>query len=561
MTRRRGILSVVVAMLAIVLTACTGLPTSGPVYYGLSTEDAPDADDVSFLLPDRPQPGASPEQIVEGFIRAGSGPGLTSNWDRAREFLTPEFRDVWKPQASVLVDVFEDRVYSEPDDGVVQLDVTAVASVDDNGSYERAELGGRTLPFALEQNADEEWRISQAPDGVVLDQDEFPRVFNRYSVMYFDPSWEYLVPDARWFPPTNAAASVAAALVNGPPSSWLAESVADAFPESVTVVQSVPVSGGVAEVDLNENALSADPDTLDRMYTQLQASLATAGVTEVELTVESTPIDAEPVPVRSTRVPGAPLALTEAGFGFLIGDQLDEIVGLSDVVVDFQPVAVQVSPDRDAAAARLDTGAVLRLRDNQTFATLDERESLVDPTIDPHGYIWSVPRDAPAAVRAYPDEGEFIEVADAWSGATAISAMAVSRDGTRVAAVVIAGGRTALWVAGIVRDPDLVPVRLGDPVQLATVVSSGRGLAWLDDLSVGVLSGDAEGSVVLEQVVGGISSSSAASPGMVAIAGGTTLSSVRLLADDGTLSVKRGTSWQPTATGVLVLATQQGTPE
>ncbi len=38
------------------------------------------------------------------------------------------------------------------------------------------------------------------------------------------------------------------------------------------------------------------------------------------------------------------------------------------------------------------------------------------------------------------------------------------------------------------------------------------------------------------------------------------MSTVRLRAEDGTLYIKRGTSWQPTATGVLVLATQQGSP-
>ncbi len=48
---------------------------------------------------------------------------------------------------------------------------------------------------------------------------------------------------------------------------------------------------------------------------------------------------------------------------------------------------------------------------------------------------------------------------------------------------------------------------------------------------------------------------------MASIAGGTGISSLRLRADDGTLYVKRGTAWQPTATGILVLATQQGAPQ
>ena len=51
----------------------------------------------------------------------------------------------------------------------------------------------------------------------MLDRDVFPSVFHDYSVMYFDPTWEYLVPDVRWFPTANAASRVADALVNEPP--------------------------------------------------------------------------------------------------------------------------------------------------------------------------------------------------------------------------------------------------------------------------------------------------------------------------------------------------------
>ncbi len=79
-------------------------------------------------------------------------------------------------------------------------------------------------------------------------------------------------------------------------------------------------------------------------------------------------------------------------------------------------------------------------------------------------------RPSASSLRA---EGSPIQVADAWSGATQISAMSVSRDGARIAAVVTAGGRTAVWVAGIVRGADQLPVRLGLPVQLGTVAQSG----------------------------------------------------------------------------------------
>lgn len=561
MTRRRGILAAVVAAAALVLSACTGLPTSGPVNYGLEPDGAEDSQEF-FSLPDRPQPGATPEQIVEGFIRAGSGPGVAGNWARAKEFLAPGLQEVWDPTARVTVDVFADRAYAEPVEGVVELALDAVATVDDRGVYERVEVPEQPISFRLAQRDDGEWRITEAPDGIVLDRDQFPSVFHRYEVMYFDPSWTFLVPDVRWFPTTNAAASVVDALVNQAPADWLADSIANAFPENVRAVESVPVSSGVAEVDLSEEALAADALTLDRMLTQLEESLATAGVADVDLTVDSAPIAAEPVAVRSTRVSAPPLVLVEAGFGFLVGEDVERVPGISDAVDDVAPVSVQLGPDRDLAAGRLSTGEVVRLGADGSEAVLDTRPALVDPTIDPFGIVWSVPQDQPAALRAFlPGSPEPIEVADAWSGATQIVTMAISRDGTRMAAVVTSGGRSALWIAGVVRDPEQVPVRLGDPVQLATITGAGIGVAWIDDRSIAVLSGSADGSTVLEQVVGGPSSTTAAAPGMASIAGGTSISSVRLRASDGTLLVKRGTSWQPTATGVLVLGTQQGTPQ
>jgi hypothetical protein len=561
-TARRGILALLLAFCAAVLSACAGFPTSGPIYPGLDPDDFEEESQNVAFLPDRPEPGATPAQIVEGFINAGTGPGVDGEWERARDFLAPGFQNEWNPEAGVTVDLFTDRTYTESGDGSVVFDLAAVASVDNRGSYERAEVVDRSLQFSLAKQSDGEWRITDAPDGVVLDRDRFPSVFHRFSVMYFDPTWEYLVPDVRWFPRTNAEASITAALVNEVPSEWLATSVTTAFPDNVTAVPAVPVEDGVAQVELLGGVLAADQRQLDRMQTQLEASLATAGIADVVMSVGSTPIAAEPVPTRSTRVPGAPLVLTEAGFGFLTGGEIDPVPGLSEAVTAAVPAAVQVGPDRDFAAARLEDGAIARLSaEGEDAIVVDQRGGLVDPTIDQFDVVWSVPRDQPAALHAALPSGDVVDVGDAWPEATAISAMALSRDGARVAAAVTAGGRTALWVAGVVRDADGVPQRLSSPIALAIVGGPALGVTWIDDVTVGVLATGEDASIVLEQVVGGPTTATNAPAGMASIAGGSGISSLRLRSTDGTLYVKRGTTWQPTATGALVLATQQGSPQ
>ena len=559
MNGRRSIRAALVVIAALVLAACAGLPVSGPVNPGLAAGE--DAGSPEFIFrPDEPQPGATPEQIVDGFIRAGSGPGPAANWEVARMFLAPSIRATWKPEASVTIDVPDDRESVSPSEGAVELSLVAVATVDSSGAYQ-PDAGLTQLSFRLAQQDDGQWRITEAPDGVVIDRDVFANVFHRYSLMYFDPTWQFLVPDVRWFPTTNAATRIASALVNGSPSGWLGGSVVNSFPESVSLARpSVPLESGVAQVTLSAEALQLESTTLDRMQTQLAASLATASVSGAQMLVASTPLTAEPVSTRSTRVTGPPLVQTEVGFGSLSGDELTPVAGLSDAMELVAPAAIQVSPDRDFAAVRLVDGGVARVPADSPVAVVDTRSSLIDPSVDPFGYIWSVPRDEPAAVTVFSTAGQQSAVADAWPGASEIVAMGVSRDGTRLAALLVTGGRSEVWIAGIVRGAEAVPVRLGEAVPLGPLAGPGSGLAWLDDTTVGVLSTEAEGPLFTEQLVGGPATATDAPQGAASVAGATSISSVRLRTDDGSLFVKRGANWQRTTIGILILATQQGSP-
>ena len=558
--RRRGILSAIVAVAALVLSACAGLPASGPVNPGLSA--GTDAGSPEFLFrPDEPQPGATPEQIVEGFIRAGSGPGPAANWEVARMFLAPSIRETWKPEASVTIDLPDDRQPVSPTEGAVELSLVTVATVDATGAYQ-PDAGVTQLSFRLAQQDDGEWRITEAPDGVVIDRDVFANVFHRYSLMYFDPTWQFLVPDVRWFPTTNAATRIAGALVNGSPSGWLAASVVNSFPESVTLARpSVPLESGIAQVTLSAEALLVEATTLDRMQTQLAASLATAGASGAQMSVASTPLSAEPVSTRATRVTGPPLVQTEDGFGFLAGDELTPIPGLSETMELVAPAAIQVSPDRDFAAVRLVDGGIARVPADGPVAVIDTRGGLIDPSADPFGFIWSVPRGEPSAITAFSVAGQQLPVADAWPGASEVVAMAVSRDGTRLAAILVTGGRSEVWIAGIVRGTEAVPVRLGEAVPLGPLAGSGSGLAWVDDTTVGVLSTESSGPLFTEQLVGGPATAIDAPQGAASVAGATSIATVRLRTDDGSLFVKRGANWQRTTSGILILATQQGSPQ
>ena len=558
--RRRFAVTAVIAALALALTACTGLPTSGPVLQGLPAGAAAGPPAVSFL-PDRPQPGATPQQIVEGFIRAGQG--SSGGWQTARLFLSPSFRDAWKPTAGVTVDAFNERSYA-PDKteapgktDAIGLTVTPVANVDENGTYSVAPLGATTLSlsFSLARQRDGEWRITKAPNGIILDQSAFVSVFHPYSLYYYDPTWTDLVPDVRWFPTTNAASRIVQALVRQKRSTWLAGSVVTAFPDNVGVQPSVTNSAGTAQVELTGSPLSAEQTTLDRMLTQLTQSLATAGFSDVRMSFGSTPINASVI-LPTTTPPAQPVVLTAKGFGFYQSDAaVDPLPGLDAAVAQQQPNAIALAPDRQSAALRIAGGIVGAVLAGRSFVPLDTRPGLIAPTIDARGFVWTVPAGDPTAVRAVNAGGKGGPVAGAWPGISRISSMQVSGDGTRLAAIVVTGGHAAVAVAGVVHDSTSgVPVKLSDPVIVGTLPGDGLDLAWLDDSTVGALAHDGDGITLVEQQVGGTAVQVDAPPSAVSLSGASTIAAVRLRGDDGAIYLRRGSNWQQVGTGVQVLA-------
>lgn len=549
----RRALSLLSLMLVLALTACTGLPTSGYVNPGRG----PQVDDTQAFafVPDGPQEDATPAEIVEGFLRAGSGPA--DDWATAKLFLAPGAR--WDPRSRVTIDRLADRRATPSADGTsVAVALTTIAAVDADGAYSPTAAGSaETLSYTLAR-VDDQWRITSAPDGVVLYEEVFPTVYQSASVAYFDPSYSFIVPDVRWFPRPLVASRIATALVDGQPSAWLAGAVRSAFPDELSLVgRSVTLSSdGIAQVQLPRAALSLDRTTLDRMQTQLVRSLATAGINEVQMTVEGTPIAASEVSVRVTRVDPSPAVLTSIGaFGVLAGDAVEPIDGLSDAVESLSPSAVELEADRSLAAVRTQQGTVASaLSDGRTFL-LDDRAGLIAPSIDGQGEIWSVPANAPTQVRAITAEGVPRAVGNAWPDAAEIVSMQVSRDGTRIAAIVTVSGVREVWVAGIEREN--TEVNLGPPHVLSFSQQGAFDLAWLDDTTVGVLV-SADGVDRLRELnVGGRGTEATAPDGARTLAAGST--SVRVLDDQGRLYSRRGSSWTLVASGIRVLAAQQGT--
>lgn len=564
MRLRRALRAAVIGVLALAVTACAGLPTNGSINAGLEV-GIDTSLDLTFV-PDGPTPGASPEDIVDGFLEAGTSPA--GEWAIARQFLAPELAETWHPEAAVTIDRWVTRsvtseIQPSDEEAAVQVSLTPVASVDAAGAYTESSGRSSETPFELARNDEGEWRITSALDGIVLDEEDFPKVFRRYSLQFFDLGWQHLVPDPRWFPRRGTiATTITQAVVAGAPSAWLADSVRTAFPVDVALARdAVPVSADdqVADVALTPSALSLDPTTLGRMRLQLERSLAGAGVSGVRFTVDGRALDAELAEVVSNRIDPNTLVLTEDAFGVSVGDEVRSLPGVSAAIlsIDAPIAAIDVSGDNLSAAVLVDGGAVYRVAEGR-FEPLDARDGLIAPALDARGYTWSVPRDQPQELLAWSPDGVEHPVSASWPDASEISHLRLSPDGVRIAALVNVGAQEWVTLSAIIRDDAGVPIALGPIERVSLLPGDGRGLAWLGDDVLGVLTMDGEVQQLIELQVGGPGVPSIVPPDTVAIAGVNNVSGTRLLSSEGVVSTKRGTSWQEAISGVLVLATQSG---
>ncbi len=574
MTRHvpRALRAVAIATVALALTACTGLPTTGDVQSGLALGTSPDNPD--FLpLASGPVEGAGPAAIVEGFMEAAITPA--DNWDTARTFLTPELAATWRPTTGVSIDTSastrsftssleEDAESVDGDTADVRVRFEQVASVDGTGAYTEASdsVGASTSAFVVVLN-DGQWRISEAPDGVVIDESRFSRVYDDYALQYFDQTWERLVPDVRWFPRrATIATTIAQSLIGGAPSPWLDPAVQSAFPPGVQLARdAVPIDPDqIADVALNRAAASLDPTTLARMRTQLQATLTAAGVqvSQVRFTVDGRTLDAGVVKLVEDPADAGSLVLKPGEFGTVVGGQVVPIPGISEEIIGAtQPiVAIDVAVDDSHAAVQLADGHVYLAGDG-SFDELDQRGGLVRPSLDPWDYVWSVPSAAPTALQAIGSDVVAHTIDGAWPDASQVDAIRVSSDGARVAAVVVVGGERWIVVSSVIRDEAGLPTELGPTQPLAQVGGAVSGLVWLGPDRLGLLTSP-EDRMVITQIVGGSGASESAPSGAISIAGSRTAAGVRVLGAEGAVFARSGSAWSESTEGVILLATRAG---
>lgn len=566
---RRAATAVGLVLAAILaLAGCVGIPTAGGVQTGPVIASQVNSEFV--VLPSGPRAGASQSEILADFMQAVRGP--QNDYAIARLFLTFSLATTWKPDASTLIRTDNAITGPSADPNTLTYSVTSRAYVDADGRYFEQSAARQTLGFSFIQEKGE-WRISKAADGIVLSQSSFNVVFAQQPLLFFDPSYTYLVPDVRWFPArATLAVRVVRALLAGP-SSWLQGAVFTAFPTATTLGKDVGVQSGTATVDLSKEAIAAGSQQRDRMRQQLEATLGpTLNVANVVMTVGglvlAVPDSTGGGAVVNPQVENALLIGTATAFGFsadssATDNPITPIGGLSDKVLAAGAVAATLSHDKQSVAMLKADGTVSVARvSGEKSEVLDSRGGLAAPAIDPFNFVWSAVAGNAATLTTYGTDGTEHPVQSGLPTDTSIVSMSLSRDGTRILLYLSTSVGPRLAIAGVIRGDQFVPSRLGELQTLPTSVDPAVDAAWVDDRTVAAVSQAAGVASVTVFSLGGPSSAFGQLDTAVKISGGnggnTATDGLRILGAGGKIWRSGGAGrWVDTGITATVLGTKQ----
>lgn len=546
--KRKIITAALAVIAAVALVGCQAVPRAGNVELGLA--DLSQAEQVVQFNPLGPVAGSSQEDIVRGFLLAASS--SEDDYAVAREFLTPQYSVQWEPTLGVTVDEGSRPFTGESDlRGSMELD--AVATINPEGELLPVMPGLATdLRFEFAE-VDEEWRISSAPAGIVLDRVTFAAIWSAHQLNFFGPR-DTLVPDTRWYQNTaSLPTEITEGLLAGPSSD---DSVTSAFPQGTQLIgETVPVIDGSARVGLSSNVLEAGEEQLALMHRQLTESMSTVpGVTGVEIYVDDVLVrlpDVEGELGPATPETTNPAVLVEGQFGLYTSGELTELPTISEAIVAQNPNAITLSLDDRLAVVRSSDGVSL-LADDESVS-IASGTSMLEPSLDRFGYVWIYDD---GALHAVDQTGERVPIEARWLEGLTPVAVRVSPDGGRIAALVpSSGSQSAVVVSTIVRDETGKPLTTSDDAETNMYATgSPVDLDWIDKVRFAALTRVGSQAWVTVGGPGLIPNQQGAVPDGVSLSSGGSRTQLRVLSDDGSLYVSQGSSWQRALGGVEVLA-------
>lgn len=556
MTRR--VRSAMLASLAVLaLAACATVPDSGPVREGLP--NLAQVERGAYLNPQGPISGADQETIVRGFVRAASS--HANGYEIARKFLAPTYADLWDPTLGVFVNEGQQQ-YQSTESGLAVLTLHVSATVDAGGTMTPANAEkGTDVQFELTK-VNGEWRISSAPNGIILDRSTFSAVWTTRQLYFLSPD-QRLVPEIRWFLRNSAMPSqIVYALLQGP-SALMSGAARSAFPEGTTLsTRDVAIVDNTAVIDFSTEMLDVGDGDMAAITRQLEMSLqGLPGVSRFQIAVHGTVLAGGDAAISDETPAGEhqSIALMKDGeFGLATGGSLTSMNGLSDKIVELRPDAVTMSPDLNSAAVLHNDGVALVTKERSIG--LDIREEQIAPSIDALGYIWTYSETQPGIIRASTPDVHWTELAIPWLSDVEVAAIRLSTGGNRLGALVHDETGTKFLVVGVVRDSKGLPVGFTEEASLQFWDSGAPiDFDWISDNRYVLLSETGLLGNSARVTIGEVSGRFAAESGTVS--GGTSVSGgggrralLRVLGEQHRMFVPQGSGWQPSMNNVDLIA-------
>lgn len=277
------------ALMALVLSGCSGIPASSSPEVVRTIPQAPSTGATTHITP---VPGSGAEDLVRDFLKASLD--AEAQHSTARTFLTPNEARRWQDNPTVILNGEIDPVETKfsNDNAEVQIRGRRVGQLDANGVFSPVLKGTGTgdyelFDFRLTRVAGQ-WRIDVLPPGVLISSSDFlgsESPYHRYALYFYDAQ-RVLVPDLRYTSLTQQAlASWLLAQLLAGPRPELTQTLVSAVPAQAdkssvqlgnpTVVE-MPGSGQLLVRDLNDLAVQL-AFTLDQVPFSGQLKLTDSG--------------------------------------------------------------------------------------------------------------------------------------------------------------------------------------------------------------------------------------------------------------------------------------------
>jgi hypothetical protein len=492
---------------ALCLSACAGIPTSGPV-----TKVAADSgfgQSTVLYAPAGPSKDGSPQDIVRGYLDAMLAYPMTTG--TASAFLTPAAARQWHSLAGV-------RVYSAPqvaapvtsvprsadqpdlrvDHVTVRVSVVNESRLNEQGRYTQMS-GNSEITFRLSRVGGQ-WRISNPQDGLLVNRKFFTDYFRPFNIFMFDRPGKRLVPVPVYVAVGDQlATALVTSLARGPapdPDGTMRSYV----PELKTLRPSVPLTNdGITDVGFDEEFGNLTKFAQNHLAAQIVWTLRQVpDISAVRLvggTTALSPSGLTAEPIGSWGVYGPSIARGQAYA--LSGNRVIEIDDghASPVVGPWGKNARgarSIGVSSDGIAGVLAGGSQVRVTNRKGGSPRTITGShLIAPRWDDDGNLWLTDRVGGQA-RVRIARGTAVTAVPIGDLARLdIATFDLSPDSSRYVVTASRGRTTAIYVGAVRRDAKDRVIGLTAPRRLHTPVGHPTSASWASGTRVSFL-GDSE---------------------------------------------------------------------